>query len=48
MQVPPLDPLRRPAHIRRSPAHIKRKGAYDGSFIRGGDGDRRQTAHEVT
>jgi ATP-dependent DNA helicase RecG len=41
LEVPPLDPLLRPSHI-------KRKGAYDGSFIRGGDGDRRLTAYEVT
>ncbi len=41
MEVPALDPLRRPSHI-------KRKGAYEGSFIRGGDGDRRLTAYEVT
>ena len=41
IDVPPVDPLLRPSHI-------KRKGAYDGSFIRGGDGDRRLTAYEVT
>jgi len=41
VEVPPTDPLVRPLHI-------KRKGAYDGSFIRGGDGDRRLTAYEVT
>lgn len=41
MEVAPLDPTRRPCHI-------KRKGTYDGSFIRGGDGDRRLTAYEVT
>lgn len=41
LEVPPTDPLHRPLHI-------KRKGAYDGSFIRSGDGDRRLTAYEVT
>lgn len=41
LEVPPLDPLLRPSHV-------KRKGAYDGSFIRGGDGDRRLTAYEVS
>lgn len=41
VEVPPTDPLSRPLHI-------KRKGPYDGSYIRGGDGDRRLTAYEVT
>lgn len=41
MEVPPVDPMLRPAHL-------KRKGAYEGSFIRGGDGDRRLTSYEVT
>jgi len=41
LEVPPLDPLLRPSHV-------KRQGAYQGSFIRGGDGDRRLTAYEVT
>lgn len=41
LEVQPLDPLRRPSHI-------KRKGPYEGSFIRGGDGDRHLTAYEVT
>ena len=41
LDVPPTDPLQRPLHI-------KRKGAYQGSFIRSGDGDRRLTAYEVT
>ncbi len=40
LEVPALDPLRRPSHV-------KRKGAYDGSFIRAGDGDRRLTAYEA-
>ncbi|MGV1010617.1 MAG: ATP-binding protein [Dermatophilaceae bacterium] len=41
LEVPQVDPL-------RQPVHIKRKGPYDGSYIRGGDGDRRLTAYEVT
>lgn len=41
LDAPPTAPLQRPLHI-------KRKGAYDGSFIRSGDGDRRLTAYEVT
>ena len=41
IDVSPLDPT-------RGPSHLKRKGAYEGSFIRGGDGDRRLTAYEVT
>lgn len=41
LEVPSVDPLARPLHI-------KRKGPYDGSFIRGGDGDRRLTSYEVT
>lgn len=41
LEVPPLDPTRRPSHI-------KRLGAYGGSFIRGGDGDRHLTNYEVT
>ncbi|MDT0200375.1 ATP-binding protein [Nocardioides sp. AE5] len=41
MDVPELDP-------RDKPAHIRTRGAYAGSFIRGGDGDRRLTSYEVT
>lgn len=41
LDIPPVDPLLRPCHIRR-------KGAYSGSYIRGGDGDRLLTAYEVT
>ena len=41
LEVPPLDPLMRPSHVRS-------KGAYGGSFVRSGDGDRRLTAYEVT
>ncbi len=41
LEITPLDPM-------RQPSHIKRLGPYDGSFIRGGDGDRRLTAYEVT
>lgn len=41
MDVPPLDPMFKPSHL-------KARGAYGGSFIRGGDGDRRLTAFEVT
>lgn len=41
LSVPPLDPLLRPSYVRR-------RGTYEGSFIRGGDGDRRLTAYEVT
>ncbi len=41
LEVPPLDPLLRPSHV-------KRKGPYGGSFIRGGDGDRLLTAYEVS
>lgn len=41
LEVPPLDPLLRPSHIRR-------KGPYDGSYIRSGDGDRHLTSYEVT
>ena len=40
LDAPPTDPLHRPLHL-------KRKGAYDGSVIGGGDGDRRLTAYEV-
>lgn len=41
LDVPPLDPIERPSYV-------KRKGAYEGSFIRTGDGDRRLTSYEVT
>ena len=41
LSVPPLDPILRPSYV-------KRLGAYEGSFIRGGDGDRRLTAYEIT
>lgn len=41
LEVPALDPLRKPSHVRR-------KGPFEGSFIRGGDGDRHLTAYEVT
>jgi ATP-dependent DNA helicase RecG len=41
LEVPALDPLRRPSHIRR-------RGPYGGSFIRSGDGDRHLTSYEVT
>jgi len=40
-EVPPLDPMRRPSHI-------KRKGPYEGSFTRSGDGGRHLTAYEVS
>ncbi|MGB8021116.1 MAG: ATP-binding protein [Candidatus Nanopelagicales bacterium] len=41
LDVPAGDPL-------LGPCHIRRRGAYGGSYIRGGDGDRRLTAYEVT
>ncbi len=41
LDVPALEPLLRPSHL-------KRKGAYGGSFIRIGDGDRALTGYEVT
>lgn len=41
VEVDPLDPLLRPCFVRT-------RGHYGGSFIRGGDGDRRLTAYEVT
>lgn len=41
LEVPPLDPLLRPCVVRT-------RGAYNGSFIRGGDGDRRLTSYEVS
>lgn len=41
LDVPAIDPLLRPCHIRR-------RGPYTGSFIRAGDGDRRLTVYEVT
>lgn len=39
--VPELDPVAKPCFV-------KTRGAYQGSFIRGGDGDRRLTHYEVT
>lgn len=39
--VPELDPVAKPCFV-------KARGAYQGSFIRGGDGDRRLTQYEVT
>ena len=39
--VPELDPLAKPCFV-------ETRGAYQGSFIRGGDGDRRLTQYEVT
>lgn len=41
LEVPALDPVERPCHLRA-------RGAYAGSYIRGGDGDRRLTHYEVT
>ncbi len=41
LDVPELDPVEKPCHI-------KARGHYGGSFIRGGDGDRRLTHYEVT
>lgn len=41
LDIPPVDPLQRPCFV-------KTRGAYAGSFIRGGDGDRRLTNYEVT
>lgn len=41
LDVPGLDPLRKPSFI-------KARGAFEGSFIRGGDGDRHLTAYEIT
>lgn len=41
LEVPGLDPVRKPSYV-------KRKGPFEGSFIRGGDGDRHLTAYEVT
>lgn len=31
----------------QKPCHVKTKGTYGGSYIRGGDGDRRLTAYEI-
>lgn len=39
--VPELDPVAKPSFV-------SARGAYQGSFIRGGDGDRRLTHYEVT
>lgn len=41
VDVPELDP-------RSKPCFVKDRGAYQGSFIRGGDGDRRLGSYEVT
>lgn len=41
LDVPELDPVLKPCFIRA-------RGAYEGSYIRGGDGDRRLTHFEVT
>lgn len=41
LEVSGLDPVRKPSYV-------KRRGPYEGSFIRGGDGDRHLTAYEVT
>jgi ATP-dependent DNA helicase RecG len=38
--IPELDP-------RRKPCHVTRQGEYNGSYIRGGDGDRRLTEYEI-
>ncbi|MDO4665532.1 MAG: ATP-binding protein [Actinomycetaceae bacterium] len=39
-QVDPIAPVERPCYV-------KSRGIYNGSFIRGGDGDRKLTAYEV-
>ncbi|MBB3088244.1 ATP-binding protein [Nocardioides albus] len=41
LDVPELDPVEKPCYL-------KKPGAYGGSFIRGGDGDRLLTHYEVT
>ncbi|CAN5578389.1 ATP-binding protein [soil metagenome] len=41
LEVPGLDPVRKPSYV-------KHRGPFEGSFIRGGDGDRHLTAYEVT
>ncbi len=41
VDVPELDPLAKPCFV-------KARGAYQGSYIRGGDGDRRLTHYEIT
>jgi ATP-dependent DNA helicase RecG len=41
LDVPELDPVEKPCFVRT-------RGAYGGSFIRGGDGDRRLSHYEVT
>jgi ATP-dependent DNA helicase RecG len=38
--VPEIDPVRKPCYV-------KDRGEYQGSFIRGGDGDRKLTGYEV-
>lgn len=40
VSVPELDP-------RHKPCFVKQRGEYHGSFIRGGDGDRRLTEYEI-
>jgi ATP-dependent DNA helicase RecG len=40
VSVPELDP-------RHKPCFVKQRGEYQGSFIRGGDGDRRLTEYEI-
>jgi ATP-dependent DNA helicase RecG len=39
-QIPEIDPLAKPSYV-------KGRGEYQGSFIRGGDGDRKLTEYEV-
>lgn len=39
--IPELDPIEKPCHV-------KNRGHYNGSFIRGGDGDRLLSHYEVT
>lgn len=41
LDVPELDPLEKPCYVTA-------RGAYGGSYLRGGDGDRRLTHYEVT